>query len=64
MHQRRDPACGTQRVEPDEARDVVLIVVPHVRDRLGFNHGNQQTPIHPFWQGQSRMATKIPLLTV
>jgi len=29
-----------------------------------FRHGNQQTPIRHFWQGQSRMATKIPLFTV
>jgi hypothetical protein len=35
---------------------------PHGRDRFGFHHGNQQTPVLPFWQGQSQMATKIPLL--
>ena len=39
MHLRRDPAGGTQRVEPDEAGGVVLVVVPHGRDRVGFHRG-------------------------
>ena len=40
MHQRRDPACGTQRVEPDEAGGVVLVVGPAMRDRVGFHRGH------------------------
>jgi hypothetical protein len=30
---------------------------------VSWYHGNQQTPAHPFWQGQLRVTTKIPPLS-
>ena len=45
MHLGRDPACGTQAVQADEAGGVVLVVVPRLRDRVGFHRG-----IHLFIQ--------------
>ena len=45
MHLGRDPACGTQAVQADEAGGVVLVAVPRLRDRVGFHRG-----IHLFIQ--------------
>src|ERR1039458_6184265 len=46
-------------VEPQAQRYSFVLVAG-----FGFHRGNQQTPVPPFWQGQSRVATKIPLLTM
>lgn len=37
LHLRRD--FQTQRVEPDEAGGIVLVVAPAMRDRVGFHCG-------------------------
>jgi len=38
LHLRRD--FQAQGVQPDEAGGVVLVMIPHGRDRVGFHRGN------------------------
>jgi hypothetical protein len=53
LHLRRDPACGTQCVEPDEARGVVLVA----GFGFGFHRGIQQTPIAFFGKANREAIT-------
>ena len=48
MHLRRDPACGTQAVQADEAGGVVLVVG---LGRVGFHRGvHVRAVVHAFFR--------------